>query len=165
MAWVVDTSVLLDIRQNDPQFGICAAKCLVQLPDGLVLCPITYIELAPTLAVTLLFRNSFSRGRGAMARALEPSRHFECPSALGQLRRRERSGLSGRRPVADLLIEAFAQRFQGLITRNPKHFTSVPWSSHDLKTPWSSAAIPPHSNAPSAKGGRRAEELSKLSFL
>ena len=34
--------------QNDPQFGICAAKCLVQhLPDGLVLCPITYIELAP----------------------------------------------------------------------------------------------------------------------
>jgi hypothetical protein len=25
-----------------------------------------------------------------------------------------------------VLIEAFAQRFQGLITRNPKHFTSVP---------------------------------------
>ena len=32
----------------------------------------------------------------------------------------------GKRPVADVLIEAFAQRFQGLITRNPKHFTRVP---------------------------------------
>ena len=48
MAWVVDTSVLVDIRQNDPQFGLPAAKCLVRhLPEGLVLCPITYIELAP----------------------------------------------------------------------------------------------------------------------
>jgi hypothetical protein len=48
VAWVVDTSVLLDIRQNDPQFGIPAAKCLIRhIPEGLVLCPITYIELAP----------------------------------------------------------------------------------------------------------------------
>jgi hypothetical protein len=30
-----------------------------------------------------------------------------------------------KRRVADILIEAFAQRFQGLITRNPKHFTMV----------------------------------------
>ena len=36
------------------------------------------------------------------------------------------SGLARKRPFADTLIEAFAQRFQGLITRNPKHFTSVP---------------------------------------
>jgi predicted nucleic acid-binding protein len=39
---------------------------------------------------------------------------------------KKRSGHAGKRPVADVLIEAFAQRFQGLITRNPKHFTSVP---------------------------------------
>ena len=39
---------------------------------------------------------------------------------------KKRFGHAGKRPVADVLIEAFAQRFQGLITRNPKHFTSVP---------------------------------------
>ena len=39
---------------------------------------------------------------------------------------KKRSGLAGKRPVADVVIEAFAQRFRGLITRNPKHFTSVP---------------------------------------
>ncbi|MES2571365.1 MAG: hypothetical protein V4710_15095, partial [Verrucomicrobiota bacterium] len=38
----------------------------------------------------------------------------------------KRTGHTGKRPVADILIEAFAKRFQGLITRNPKHFTTVP---------------------------------------
>lgn len=35
-------------------------------------------------------------------------------------------GHVAKRRVADVLIEAFARRFQGLITRNPKHFTRVP---------------------------------------
>jgi site-specific recombinase XerD len=34
MAWVVDTSVLLDIRQNDPQFGLAAVECLVRHLSG-----------------------------------------------------------------------------------------------------------------------------------
>jgi hypothetical protein len=29
------------------------------------------------------------------------------------------------RLVADILIEGFAQRFQGIITRTPKHFSSL----------------------------------------
>jgi hypothetical protein len=48
VAWVVDTSILLDIRQNDPQFGRPAAECLVRyLAEGLIICPVTYTELAP----------------------------------------------------------------------------------------------------------------------
>jgi len=39
---------------------------------------------------------------------------------------RKRAGHARKRPVADVLIEAFAQRFQGLITRNSRHFTTVP---------------------------------------
>jgi hypothetical protein len=35
---------------------------------------------------------------------------------------KKRSGHAGKRPVADVLIEAFAQRFQGLITRNSQAF-------------------------------------------
>jgi len=38
---------------------------------------------------------------------------------------KKRAGLAGKRPVVDVLIEAFAQRFQGLITRNVKHFSTV----------------------------------------
>ena len=87
MAWVVDTSVLLDIRQNDPQFGIPAAKCLIRyLPEGLVLCPITYIELAPEFAGDSSLQEQFFQGRGAMVRALELGGHFECPSPLDRPR-------------------------------------------------------------------------------
>ena len=34
----------------------------------------------------------------------------------GQYVEKKRAGKTGRRPVADVLIEAFAQRFEGLIT-------------------------------------------------
>ena len=37
----------------------------------------------------------------------------------------KRAGRSGKRPITNILIEAFAQRFNGLITRNPKHFSIV----------------------------------------
>jgi predicted nucleic acid-binding protein len=38
---------------------------------------------------------------------------------------RKPAGHVGKRSVADVLIEAFAQRSQGLITRNAKHFSAV----------------------------------------
>ena len=34
----------------------------------------------------------------------------------------KRAGKTGRRPLADILIGAFACRFSGLVTRNPDHF-------------------------------------------
>ena len=37
----------------------------------------------------------------------------------------KRTGHTAKRPIADVFIEAFALRFQGLITRNSKHFTTV----------------------------------------
>ena len=37
----------------------------------------------------------------------------------------KRAAHAAKRPVADVFIEAFALHFQGLITRNPKHFTTV----------------------------------------
>ncbi|MGA7213136.1 MAG: type II toxin-antitoxin system VapC family toxin [Terrimicrobiaceae bacterium] len=127
MAWVVDTSVLLDIRQNDPVFGISSAECLIRyLPEGLVLCPITYIELAPEFSGDSALQEQFFQRVGVQW--LEPWSRDDTLNAhrlWTEYVKRKRSGLAGIRPVADLLIEAFAQRFQGLITRNPKHFTSV----------------------------------------
>ncbi len=51
MAWVVDTSVLLDIHVDDPTFGNRSGQCLLRyLPDGLVICPVSYVELAPAFS-------------------------------------------------------------------------------------------------------------------
>lgn len=127
MAWVVDTSILLDIRQNDPQFGLAAAECLVRyLPEGLVLCPVTYIELAPEFAGDSALQEEFFRRVGVqwfepwIRQDTERAFHLWADHVA-----KKRSGHAGKRPVADVFIEAFAQRFQGLITRNTKHFSTV----------------------------------------
>ena len=127
MAWIVDTSVLLDIRLNDPAFGVASATCLARrLDEGLVLCPVSYVELAPSFQGDHALQQSFLRRVGVGW--LEPWNWQDTAAAhrlwASQIARK-RAGNAKKRPVADLLIEAFAQRFQGLITRNPKHFTTV----------------------------------------
>ncbi len=48
MAWVVDTCVLIDVLDDDPHFGKTSAACLQNmLKDGLIVAPVSYIELAP----------------------------------------------------------------------------------------------------------------------
>ena len=48
MSWVVDTCVVIDILDDDPEFGGASAALLDKMHvDGLVLCPVSYIELAP----------------------------------------------------------------------------------------------------------------------
>lgn len=65
MAWVVDTSVLLDIRLNDPGIGVASATCLARhLGDELVLCPVTYIELAPAFRGDATMQQAFLRQVG-----------------------------------------------------------------------------------------------------
>lgn len=51
MAWVVDTCVLLDMHMDDPNFGRASAACLeAHSTDGLVLSPISFVEMAPAYA-------------------------------------------------------------------------------------------------------------------
>ena len=46
MAWVVDTSVVLDLVSGDPQFEPASTLCLQsRMADGLVVCPVSFIEL------------------------------------------------------------------------------------------------------------------------
>jgi predicted nucleic acid-binding protein len=124
MAWVVDTSVLLDIRQNDPQFGLAAAECLVQyLPEGLILCPVTYIELAPEFAGDAALQEAFFQRVGVQW--LVPWTQRDTENAFHLWADHEAKKRAGKRSVAEVLIEAFAQRFQGLITRNAKQFATV----------------------------------------
>ena len=127
MGWVVDTSVLLDIRMNDQEFGMASAQCLAaHLMDGLVISPITYVELSPAFNGDVRLQEEFLERNGV--EWLEPwtAADTECAHRIwAEYVQRKRSAQGCKRPLADIFIEAFAKRFQGLITRNPKHFTTV----------------------------------------
>lgn len=127
MAWVVDISVVLDVRLDDPVFGITSATCLAQHHhDGLILCPVTYIELAPAFRGEHPLQQAFLRQVGI--NWPDPWNWQDTQSAhklWADHVTKKRAGHAAKRPVADVLTKAFALRFQGLITRNPKHFTAI----------------------------------------
>jgi len=48
VAWVVDTCILLDVGLDGPIFVHNSERILDDEPaDGLVVCPVTFVELAP----------------------------------------------------------------------------------------------------------------------
>lgn len=127
MAWVVDTCVLLDIHCGDPHFAQSSADCLTKyLSDGLVISPITYVELAPAFGGNMKLQEQFLREVGVdwpSPWLLQDTinAHYLWFSHI----EKKRSNSESKRSIADLLISAFAQRFKGLITRNPKDFKEV----------------------------------------
>jgi predicted nucleic acid-binding protein len=127
MPWVVDTSVLLDIALNDAVFGQPAADLLTKhKPDGLVACPVSYVELAPIFRGVTADADEFLKGVFVDWR--EPWSVIDSERAFGGwhravLRKRQAGGI--RRPVADVLIGAFALRFDGLLTRNAADFKTL----------------------------------------
>jgi predicted nucleic acid-binding protein len=129
MAWVVDSCVLLDLALHDPEWGLPAAQTLHQLAnDGLIACHVSVVEIAPQfdgkadnvrrfLAVAGIQSGSSWLEADTSSAAEAWSRYVAA--------RRQRGGKIPRRPVADLLIGGFAERHDGLVTRNPDDFT--PW--------------------------------------
>ncbi len=128
MAWVVDSCVLLDIRMNDADFGLASANCLAaHLSNGLTIAPITYVELAPAFRGDALLQNAFLERTGVEWLTSWTRADTEIAHRLWARHvQKKRIGTGSKRPVADVLIEAFASRFEGLITRNSKHFATVP---------------------------------------
>jgi predicted nucleic acid-binding protein len=127
MAWVVDTSVLLDLVIGDPQFEPASIQCLQQhLGDGLVVCPISFVELGPVFGGNGSSAEAFLKA--ANVDMLEPWTYADTMEAhllwnAFQLRRRQTA--IAKRPVADVMIAAFALRFQGIITRNAADFRNI----------------------------------------
>ena len=124
MAWVLDSCVLLDVALKDPEFGLPSALLLEDLrTDGLVVCPVSSIELTPQFGGDLRNVDEFlallgaDRGVGWLQADTENA-------AAGWARyvKQKRGRAVGKRPIADILIGGFACRFQGLVTRNPQHF-------------------------------------------
>ena len=127
MPWVVDTSVVVDLLTGDPLFEPASTACLqAHLNDGLVVSPVTFVELGP----------SFSGDDSAAEAFLKASRigtsefwtsadTFLAHRLWHQFQLRRRQSQLVKRPVADVLIAAFAERFQGIITRNASDFRNL----------------------------------------
>lgn len=124
MAWVVDTCMLIDVLEEDPDFGHLSADTLeAHMADGLVICPVTYVELAPAFEGNPVFQEDFLAEVGVDFRQewlWEDT--LRSQEAWYTFVRRKRSGIVTKRPIADILIGAFASRYGGLLTRNPSHF-------------------------------------------
>ncbi len=127
MAWVVDSCVVLDIALDDPAFGASSAKCLSQaLRDGLFLCPVTQIEIAPCFNGDMRHIRAFAALIGAQLTMDWLPIDTECAMKAWHAHiAQKKKGEAMRRPVADVLIGAFALRAGGLITRNRKHFAAL----------------------------------------
>lgn len=136
MAWVVDTCLLIDVLEGDPQFGLSTAEALDSRGgDGLVVCPTSYAELAPAFQGDRSLQDEFLAGVGV---DFQEGWHWEdtvrAHQAWNDFVRRKRAGQLPKRPLADILIGAFATRFQGLLTRNPADFEPI-FPTLDLLTP------------------------------
>lgn len=128
MPWVVDTSVLLDIRIGVPEeAAIRSAECLeVHAHQGLLISPVTFIEMAPAFGgafeaqqnwlddLGIAFRDAWCEEDTRVAHRLW-HQHIE----------RKRQGIVAKRPIADVLIAAFSHRFKGLITANEGDFKTI----------------------------------------
>jgi len=130
MPWVVDTCVLIDVLEDDPEFGTPSAECLARLlSSGLVACPVTTIEVAPAFDGDQQAQKEFFALCGVRDdldfTQADVRRAFAPWNAYVVAKRRHKSPAVAKRPVADMMIGAFACRFDGIITRNGSHFR--PW--------------------------------------
>ncbi len=127
MGWIVDTCVLIDVLDEDPRYGKASAVTLQELlPQGLAVSPISFIELSP----------AFMGDPHAQRLFLEElSAEYHCSwtwedsmaahAAWARYVHLKKSKFMPKRPIADILIGAFALRFEGLVTRNASDFRMV----------------------------------------
>ncbi len=120
--WIVDTCVAVDILKDHDRFGEASMQLYDQYFDqGLGISPTVYAELAP------LFPNEKIQHQVLEAFGLEilswekvdTIKSSEGWRSYIHLKRQQNTE---KRVIADIMIGAFASRFQGLITRNPKDF-------------------------------------------
>ena len=122
--WVVDTCVVLDVFENDPQFGLSSAKVLEKLlPGGLTISPVTFVELSAAFAGDEREQRRFLDGMGiALSENWTTADTEAAHRAWNAYVKARRADRIPKRPIADILIGGFAQNRTGLITRNPSDF-------------------------------------------
>ena len=125
--WAVDTCVIIDVLCGDGEFSMKSADAIDEKRnEGLVIAPITCVELAPsfggdvqeqdTVLAELGIEVDFGDSKEAVLAAHR---------AWYEHVQRKRAGETVKRPIADVLIGAFAMQKGGLITRNEADFPSL----------------------------------------
>ena len=130
MNLVVDTCILIDVLVNDPKFGRLSALCLKRyVREGLVICPVTMVELSPAFEGNIEQQKAFLKLCGiSYDQNFSNSDIVSAHEAWNRYVTKKRLKSIPKRPVADIMIGAFAERFEGLITRNQRDFE--PWFSN-----------------------------------
>jgi len=123
--WVVDTCVVLDVFENDPEFGMSSAMLLESLKaEGLLISPISMVELSAAFDGDMAEQKRFLELAGISHTVAWTTADTEqAHRAWGSYVRARRSERVAKRPIADVLIGGFAMNKTGLITRNPGDFS------------------------------------------
>jgi predicted nucleic acid-binding protein len=124
MTWIVDTCVVLDVFENDPQFGHASARLLQRLlPDGLAVSPVTMVELSAAFDGDLSEQKRFLEQAGISHSEAWTFADTEASQrAWNTYVKARRTDRIPKRPVADILIGGFALNRKGLVTRNSSDF-------------------------------------------
>ena len=127
MKWVVDTCVIIDVLRGDDEFSELSADALdVKMKDGLWIAPITYVELAPSFNGDAAEQDELLADFGISVDFGENrDKILLAHKAWHEHVLRKRKGETLKRPIADVLIGAYALQKGGLITRNEDDFRSL----------------------------------------
>ena len=127
MKWVVDTCVIIDVLCGDGEFSARSADAIdAYRAEGLSVAPATYVELAPSFGgdpdeqETILAELGIEVDFGGDREAVRKAHAAWYAHVL-----RKRTGTIGKRPIADIMIGAYALRKGGLITRNESDFRAL----------------------------------------
>ena len=129
MSWVVDTCVVIDTLDDasvHSEASILLVNGMAQR-EGLLICPMSFVELAPSFQGDIGLQRDFLDRIGVKwEQVFWTHEDTLCACAAWQRHVADRrAGLVSRRPLADVLIGAFAMRHEGLITRNPADFADI----------------------------------------
>ena len=125
--WVVDTCVIIDVLSGDGVFSAKSADAIdMKRSEGLVVAPITYVELAPSFLGDVAKQDMVLSGLGIECDfAGNKEAVLAAHKAWYEHVLRKRSGEVAKRPIADVLIGAYAMEKGGLITRNEADFKTI----------------------------------------
>lgn len=126
--YIVDTPILLDVLENDPEYGASSAALLDRYADAtLYISPITYFALAPAFNGQRQLQDEFLGRLGISVTHQSPRdmAPFVYRAWARHCRRVRASGGHFGQSFVVCLIGALASCFGGIITRRGAFFRAV----------------------------------------